>query len=158
VTHPPGFRELYLRHWEAVLSTALRVTGNAADAEDVLQTVFLRLLSHNLAPDPDRPAEHYLRRAAINTSIDLIRKRAAHPEATLEEWRDNRSRPISPVEKERVRRALAKLPPENAELFVLRYLDGYTYEELAEMLGTERGTIASRLHRIRAVLQKDLSD
>ena len=59
--------------------------------------------------------------------------------------------------KERLRRALAKLPAEDAELFVLCYLEGYSYSELAEQFQAERGTIASRLHRIRAVLQKHLS-
>jgi RNA polymerase sigma-70 factor (ECF subfamily) len=63
----------------------------------------------------------------------------------------------SVLEKERVRRALAMLEPENAELFVLCYLEGYTYDELAEMFQTERGTIASRLFRIRAELRDRLS-
>jgi RNA polymerase sigma-70 factor (ECF subfamily) len=51
--------------------------------------------------------------------------------------------------KEAVRRALAKLDPEDAQLFTLRNLDGFSYEELASMFGIERGTVASRLHRIR---------
>jgi RNA polymerase sigma-70 factor (ECF subfamily) len=59
--------------------------------------------------------------------------------------------------KERLRRALAKIPPDDAELFVLCYLEGYSYEELATLLDLERGTVASRLHRIRAVLRTDLS-
>jgi RNA polymerase sigma-70 factor (ECF subfamily) len=60
--------------------------------------------------------------------------------------------------RERLREALARLPPENAELFVLCYLEGYSYDELADMLQMERGTVGSRLHRIRATLQKDLGD
>ncbi len=63
----------------------------------------------------------------------------------------------SPFLKEMLRSALAKLPPQDAELFVLCYLEGYTYEELAGQFGIERGTIASRLHRIKAVLKKELS-
>ena len=62
-----------------------------------------------------------------------------------------------PFLKEMLRSALAKLPPQDAELFVLCYLEGYTYEELAGQFGIERGTIASRLHRIRAVLKRELS-
>jgi RNA polymerase sigma-70 factor (ECF subfamily) len=60
--------------------------------------------------------------------------------------------------KERLRRALAKLPPADAELFVLCYLEGYSYEELAKLFQVERGTVASRLFRTRAVLRKDLSE
>jgi RNA polymerase sigma factor (sigma-70 family) len=48
-----------------------------------------------------------------------------------------------------VRQALAKLDPEDAELFTLRNVDGFSYEELAALFGIERGTVASRLHRIR---------
>ena len=48
----PGFHDLYKQYSVAVFRTALRVTGNAADAEDVLQNVFLRILDHRLAPDP----------------------------------------------------------------------------------------------------------
>ena len=53
--------------------------------------------------------------------------------------------------------AIAKLPPEDAQLIVLCYLEGYSYDELAEQFQVERGTVGSRLHRIRAVLQKHLS-
>ena len=59
--------------------------------------------------------------------------------------------------KQRLRRALAKLDPAEAELFVLCYLEGYSYDELANLFQVERGTIASRLFRTRAVLRKDLS-
>ena len=59
--------------------------------------------------------------------------------------------------KELLRRALAKLPSQDAEIFVLCYLEGYTYEELAEQFGIERGTIGSRLYRIKTALKKELS-
>src|SRR4029077_4196460 len=77
-TPPPGFAELYERHYAAVFHAALRVTGNPADAEDVLQTVFLRVLTGLTAvrPQSDRsqtagltPA--YFRRAAVNAAVDV---------------------------------------------------------------------------------------
>ena len=154
----PGFHDLYKQYSVAVFRTALRVTGNAADAEDVLQNVFLRILDHRLAPDPGGSPEHYLRRAATNASIDLLRRKSTQSESVLEERRDYGSKESTVLLKERIRRALAKLPEDQAELFVLRHLEGYSYDELAEHLQVERGTIASRLHRIRAVLQKDLSE
>lgn len=158
VSRIPGFQDLYERHSAAVYRTALRVTGNAADAEDVLQTVFLRILDRQTNVDPDWSPESYLRRAATNASIDLLRRKAASQETTIEDGREYGSREGTLLLKERLRRALAKLPPADAELFVLCYLEGYSYEELAVMFEVERGTIASRLFRTRAVLRSDLSE
>jgi RNA polymerase sigma-70 factor, ECF subfamily len=157
VTRIPAFQELYQRHSEAVYRTALRVTGNAADAEDVLQNVFLRILDRQLNVDPSWSPEGYLRRAATNASIDLLRRKASSQETAMPEGREYGGREGTALLKERLRRALAKLTPADAELFVLCYLEGYSYEELAKLFQVERGTIASRLFRTRAVLRKDLS-
>ena len=65
-----GFSELYERHYEAVFRAALRVTGNPADAEDVLQTVFLRVMAQSGdVEDVAQPAA-YFRRAAVNAAVD----------------------------------------------------------------------------------------
>lgn len=71
-----------------VYRTALHVTGNPADAEDVLQTVFLRILNHQVRLDPDWHPERYLRRSATNASIDVIRRRTSQAESPLDESRD----------------------------------------------------------------------
>jgi RNA polymerase sigma factor (sigma-70 family) len=154
----PEFHELYEQYSAMVFKAALRVMGNSADAEDVLQTVFLRILDRQLFLNPARAPEHYLRRAAINASIDLLRRKASRAESAFEDTHNHGAKESTLLLKERLRRALAKLPPENAELFVLCYLEGYSYEELAEQFQLERGTVASRLHRIRAAVRKDLSE
>ena len=151
------FHEFYQLYSELVYRTALRVTGNPADAEDVLQNVFLRFLNRKVTLDPSRSPRAYVRRVATNASIDLLRRKAARPATKLDEGRDGSTPKSSPLLKEMLRSALAKLPPQDAKLFVLCYLEGYTYEELAGQFGIERGTIASRLHRIRAVLKRELS-
>ena len=147
-------RALYKEHWQEVFAAAYRVTGNAADAEDVLQTVFLRLVSKGSVPDEARSPKAYLHRSAVNASIDILRRRrdTAQPEAA-----DHLTTNEPHLDRERVRRAMAELDPEDAQLFVLCYLEGRTYEELAEMMSTERGTIASRLFRIRAELRERLT-
>ena len=157
VKPPPGFNDLYQRYSETVYRAALRVTGNTADAEDVLQSVFLRMIENRVTLDPAWEPEPYLRRAATNASIDLLRRKNWLAETAIDESRDYGAREHSALLKERLRRALAKLPLEDAELFVLCYLEGYSYDELAEQYQVERGTIGSRLHRIRSVLQKHLS-
>ena len=152
---PPEFQQLYSQYSEAVYRTALRVTGNTSDAEDVLQNVFLRILDHRLTLDPMWSPERYLRRAATNMAIDLLRKRASQAETGIEDSPGRQSGDC-PLLKERLRRALARLPEDHAQMFVLCYLEGYSYDELAEQFHIERGTVASRLYRTRASLQEDL--
>ncbi len=151
-----GFTELYEKYSDTVFRTALRVTGNPADAEDVLQTVFLRIYNHGERLDPDQMPERYLRRAATNASLDILRARMRRPEAELNESLAEAAPESAPLLKERLRRALATLDEKDAELFTLRYVTGVTNTEIAEMHGLERSTIGVRLHRIRQWLQAEL--
>ena len=158
----PEFDDLYERYSETVYRTALRVTGNSADAEDVLQNVFLRVLSNRVSVDTGKAPEAYLRRAATNASIDLLRRKAARPdtqgpELVIDRGYDHGPRQSPPLLKERLRRALAQIAPPDAELFVLCYIEGHSYDELAALFELDRGTVASRLHRIRAELREHLS-
>jgi len=157
VTLDSGFRELYQRHAGVVYRTALRVTGNPADAEDVLQNVFLRILDRKVSVDNEWSPEGYLRRAATNASIDLLRRKSKSLESKLPEGSEMGAREAPLLLKERLRRALAVLPRSEAEMFVLCYLEGYSYSELSELLDLEPGTVASRLFRIRAALREQLS-
>src|SRR5712692_8554539 len=70
-----GLEALFQEHNDRVFRTAHRVTGSAADAEDVLQTVFLRLARGPESPEISENAESYFARAAINASLDLLRSR-----------------------------------------------------------------------------------
>src|SRR5215217_6220940 len=80
-----GFAELYERHYKAVFLAALRVTGNPADAEDVLQTVFLRVFSGSAAGEAATRPDAYFRRAAVNAAVDLLRRRAVRPEMVYDD-------------------------------------------------------------------------
>ncbi len=149
-----SLEELYASHRAVVYRAALRVTHNADDAEDVVQNVFLRMIRHAKRPDMGRCATAYLRRAATNAAIDLIRKRTQRAETDLPLHHPAAEQTF--VEQRHVRQVLDRLPPRNAKLFELHYQGGYVYEELAECFGIKVGTVRSRLHRIRAALQKEL--
>jgi RNA polymerase sigma-70 factor, ECF subfamily len=154
MTPVEGVRTLYERHSETVYRTALRVTGNPADAEDVLQTVFLRVLHLENALDPVAAPASYFRRAATNASLDILRRRTSRSEAPLDEGL-GRASPESPaLLKEQLRRALGQLEPPDAELFVLRFVEGMSNGELAELCGVEKAQIAMRIYRIRQQLQQ----
>jgi RNA polymerase sigma factor (sigma-70 family) len=155
MTAPAPFAELYERHYETVYRAALRVTGNPADAEDVLQTVFLRVFNQGRL-DPSQLPGAYFRRAAVNAAVDLLRFRVSHAESPLDEGLPQAAFESSVLLKDRLRRAIATLDPGDAAVFLLRYVEGESNEDLAEMFGQEKNTIAVRLHRIRQALQTRL--
>ena len=151
-----GFAELYERHYEAVFRAALRVTGNPADAEDVLQTVFLRLMTRGGDGQGVELPAAYFRRAAVNAAVDVLRRRALRPES-LDEDRAPPAAVQPPVLlKERLRRALGILDRDDASLFLLRHVEGLSIEELAGMFQIEKNNVAVRLHRIRHRLQAEM--
>ncbi len=151
-----GFAELYQRHYEAVFRAALRVTGNPADAEDVLQTVFLRVLARGGdVADVELPAA-YFRRAAVNAAVDVLRRRELRAESGYDNEAPHAAVQPSLLLKERLRRALGILDSEDASLFLLRYVEGLSNEELAEIFEIEKNNVAVRLHRIRLRLQAEM--
>lgn len=156
MTPPAQFTELFERYYAAVYRAALRITGNPADAEDVLQTVFLRVLNQSSHLDPAQLPEAYFRRAATNAAIDLLRRRLFRAESPFDETYPHAVVESPVLLKERLRRAIASLEQSDAEVFLLRYVEGLSNAELAEMFGQEKNSIAVRLHRIRQTLQTQL--
>ena len=153
---PPELGDLYSRYSDTVYRTALRVTGSAADAEDVLQTVFLRVLKREDPLDPLRTPEGFLRQAAANAAIDIVRRRQTWRQESISETPDRLKQESSAELKQQLREAIATLEPRDGEMFVLRYVEGLANGEIAEMYGLEKTTIAVRLHRIRESLKVKL--
>src|ERR1700674_991974 len=81
---PNTLDDMYREHHGMVFRTAHRITGNAADAEDVLQTVFLRIVRRDVSADVIERPENYLRRAAVHAALDLVRARRQPAEVDLE--------------------------------------------------------------------------
>jgi len=166
---PPGalqsLEAIFREHHGAVYRAAYRITGNAADAEDVLQTVFTRLLRREEQPDLSNSAGSYLHRAAVNAALDLMRRRKRAravdiddvSEQIVDEDAGPERRRGSHEIARRVREALSRLSPRQAEIFSLRYLDGLGNLEIAKMLGSSQTSIAVILHRARHRLQKELA-
>ncbi len=155
---PPELGDLYTRYADTVYRTALRVTGSTADAEDVLQTVFLRVLKREEPLDPLRAPEGFLRRSAANAAIDIVRRRSTWRQDSISETPDRLKQDSSAELRQRLRQAIGTLEPRDAEMFVLRYIEGLANGEIAEMYGLEKTTIAVRLHRIRESLKVQLGN
>jgi RNA polymerase sigma-70 factor (ECF subfamily) len=160
-----GVSRLFREHHRRVLFAAYRITGNMADAEDVAQSVFLRLATGNsLAP---ANAGSYLYRAAINGALDLLRGRKAAAFEPLELIAEEAPTPpgSAPDAKMRIkelrawlRLAISELAPRAAEMFALRYLEELNIQEIAACMNTSRAVVAVTLHQARAKLKKRLSE
>jgi RNA polymerase sigma-70 factor, ECF subfamily len=160
----PDLDRIYREHYATVYRAAYRVTGNASDAEDVLQTVFLRLLRRDRDAEAVANMEGYLRRAAVNSAVDLIRSRQAAAQVPLEDvaplLAENAS--LTPdrvhgsaVIRQWLRQAVARLGPRAAEVFALRFFEGRDNPEIAEALGTTAGSVAVTLSRARDRIQQE---
>ena len=160
---PTILETVFREHHRRVFRAAYRVTGNAADAEDVLQTVFLRLARQPASIPMDNPAS-YLYRAAVNSALDVLRVRRDRPSVPLEDAEEPRGADSATPDthyrsaevRACVRRALATLPPRTAEVFALRYLEGEQNRDIARLLGISRISVAVTLHRARLRLQDEL--
>src|SRR6185295_19089084 len=159
---PEDFERIFQEHHALVYRVAYRVTGSGEDAEDVLQTLFLRLLRREMLPDIERNPKAYLHRAAINIALDIVKqkRRSVSPADIEDQLEDSKAQPDrqhqSSQIQEWLRTALSDLNPKAAEIFVLRHVEGYDNTEIASMLGTSRGTVAVLLFRARARLKKSI--
>ncbi len=153
---PDELEQAFRAQHGLVFRTAYRITGSAADAEDVLQTVFLRLLRRDRNSSPLENSESYLRRAAINAALDVIRSRKADSTVPLLEETPDLPQPDIGNLRQALARAVAQLKPRPAEIFALRFLEGLSNQQIAEMLGISQVRVAVIVHRTRLQLRKEL--
>ena len=154
--------QLFADHHRRVLIAAYRVTGSMADAEDVAQTVFMRLGAGEGMPPKN--AGSYLYRAAVNGALDLLRRRktaAIEPIDAAESIASTRlSSPETQVTRSELaailRQAVSELPPRAAEMFTLRYIEELGNREIAALMGTSQAVVAVTLHQTRSKLKKRL--
>ncbi len=165
---PPPSAELesiFREHHPKVFGTAYRITGNAQDAEDVLQTVFLRLLRRQDEIDLSPGPASYLHRAAVNAALDLMRARSRSQSIALDELEvplqgGNHLSPDRGQEDREIRRSLREamltLTPRSAEIFSMRFLEEMTNREIAKALGISQAAVGVAVHRARSQVKKQI--
>jgi RNA polymerase sigma-70 factor (ECF subfamily) len=150
--------QLFREHYQMVYRTAYGVTGNREDAQDVLQTIFLRLLKQKSPADLKKSPKAYLYRAAVNLSLNTIRQKQHRVVMDVAEHLDQAPDSRVPTTAERIHKrlyeAVSEFDSETAEILILRYIHNYDVAEIAKMLGKSRTLIAVRLFRSRARLKK----
>ena len=158
---------LFRRHSDRVFRAACRVTGSAADAEDVLQTVFLRLARGAESPSALENPKGYFARAAINASLDLLRSRKRSRAVAFDDLETGAvvalAAPKNPEAghedrelRNLIRAAVSRLGANAAQMFTLRYFEGYDNGEIARIMSTSALVVGVTLHRARARLRKEI--
>ena len=159
-----AFEELVRTQQHRVYGLALRMLGNAAEAQDVAQEAFLRAHRGLAEFRGDARLSTWLyaivSRLCLNRLAGSERRLTRHGEETLARLPDARPGPDQTLERdeleEALHRAIGELPEERRVVVVLRDVEGLAYEEIAEVLELPVGTVRSRLHRARLDLKEKL--
>jgi len=161
-----AFAELVERYQTRLLNFIYRTTGDRERAEDLVQETFIRVYRHLHRFDQSKKFSTWVYTIASNLAKNELRNRSRNPLVLFQalrrngdsderplEWADNTYRPDDLFRKRHLRStveaAVAQLPEHHRTVFVLREVEGKTYEEIAEITGCNLGTVKSRLNRAR---------
>lgn len=136
---------------DAVLRLAVCRLHNRADAEDVFQDVFLRLLRDGTAFDDDEHLKAWLLRVTLHRCSDLRRSAWFRRTAPLDAVAEMPA--FAQDEQKQLWLAVAKLPEDQRTAVHLHYAEGYSTEEIAALTGCRAATVRTRLHRARTKLK-----
>jgi RNA polymerase sigma-70 factor (ECF subfamily) len=162
---PPTWEDVVRDHGSRVYRLAYRLTGNAHDAEDLTQDVFVRVF-RSLDSYAPGTFEGWLHRITTNLFLDGVRRRNRIRFESLADDAPDRLAGREPTPAQAydeshwdadVQRALDTLAPEFRAAVVLCDIEGLSYEEIADVLDIKLGTVRSRIHRGRAHLREALA-
>lgn len=162
-----AFQELVDRYQTRLLNFIYRTIGDREKGEDLVQEVFIRVYRHLHRFDRSKKFSTWIYTIASNLAKNELRNRSRNPlvlfQTIRKNWQDD-DRPLQFEDssmrpddlyrkrhlRELVESSVAQLPEHHREVFVLRELEGKSYEEIAEITDTNLGTVKSRLNRARS--------
>ncbi len=161
-----AFHELTTRYQGRLLNFIYRTIGDRDRAEDLVQETFVRVYRHLHRFDPTKKFSTWIYTIASNLAKNELRNRSRNPMILFQaikknwdadhrplQWEDSSYAPDDLFRKrhlrDQVEKAVAELPEHHRVVFVLRELEGKTYEEISEITGVTLGTVKSRLNRAR---------
>jgi len=171
-----AFGDLIRKYENFVYNTVYHAIGNRDDAFDVSQEVFIKAYRALKNFRGDCKFSTWLYKIAMNASKDYIRDKSKHRTVSLSDWTDDdiSMKPPEIIEeavtanpeesyerdeqRDAVRKAIANLSEDHRNVIVLRDIEGYSYEEIAEMLDIEAGTVKSRINRARNAVKENLKE
>jgi len=164
-----AFNELVLHYQDYLFAICVRVVNDREAANDAVQEAFFSAY-RNLARFRGDSFRSWLTRIALNAATDVLRLRKRRPADPYPEWEDEAWQPPADEDDaperqamrrnaaELLRRALAQVTPDQRAAIVLYDVEGYDYQEIADMTGVSLGTVKSRIHRGRLALRGLLAD
>ncbi|MGI8618991.1 MAG: sigma-70 family RNA polymerase sigma factor [Gemmatimonadaceae bacterium] len=161
-----AFEELVVRYQTRLLNFIYRTVGDRERAEDLVQEVFIRVYRHLHRFDRSKKFSTWVYTIASNLAKNELRNRSRNPLVLFQtvkknwqdedrplEFEDSSTRPDDMYRKRHLRQvveeSVAKLPEHHRDVFILRELEGKSYEEIAEITSCNLGTVKSRLNRAR---------
>jgi RNA polymerase sigma-70 factor (ECF subfamily) len=166
------FEQTALIHIDFLYNLALKITRNEDDAQDLVQETFLRAYRFFDKYEPGTNCKAWLYRIMKNTFINHYRKQhrrpsevdfdaieginESHVESSSGQFMDPQEELLTSVLREDVRAAFLGLPKPYREALALSLIGGFSYKEIADSMGCPIGTIMSRIHRARKLMQKEL--
>lgn len=174
-TKASSFEELAMPYVDQLYSVALKMTYNQQDAQDLVQETYMKAYKSFNQFEQGTNIKAWLYRILTNTFINSYRKKQKSPKQVdsdeITDWQINntdqsqnfglRSAEVEVLESmsdETVKKALQDLPKDYQVVIYFADIEGYSYKEIAEILGIPAGTVMSRLHRARTKLRKNLSE
>ncbi len=155
-----AFDALYRRHVDRVYAVCLRMVGEVNAAEQLTQDAFVRAWRGLGSFRGDSAFTSWLHRLAVNAVLEdgrRMRRREARVETVADLGTVDRAAVVErPDLRLTLERAIADLPPRARAVLVLYDIEGFTHEEIAQMLGTAVGTTKAQLHRARRLLRERL--
>lgn len=163
-----AFNALMGMHERRMYAVALRMCGNPEDAQDCLQEAMLRVFRSISGFKAQASFSTWVYRITMNTCLDELRRRKNRPSASLDGMLENGWSPSDEddtPERHAVRgelrvhlqRFIRELPEDMRAVLVLRDIQGYSYDEIADILDTNVGTIKSRISRGREKLREKIA-
>lgn len=158
-----AFDTLFARHSEMIYSTLLKFTGNSDDVDDLMQEAFMKAYLKIGLYNPKYDFGAWIYTIARNTFVDFSRTRksnALNPQNLSSEI-DNTAQGSAPTPEDyiinaqqhaQIERYIAMLPEDYRQLFELRFIDEYSYDEIAEKLDMKLGTVKTRIFRVRNMM------
>jgi len=160
------FEELVRRHYRQAYHVAYRLSGSHADADDLTQEALIRAFESLHRYQRDLPFINWLYRIMVNLYIDEVRRRKRAPTESFEampalmEIADPESDPAERVLSREldgnIQEALQSLPQDFRTAVTLCDVEGFSYEEISEIMGCSIGTVRSRVHRGRKLMKQRL--
>ncbi len=159
----PAFEKLYRQYSGRLYNVAYRMAGNAADADELLQEIFLQVYRRIDSFRGESSLGTWLYRLATNHCLDFLRSRQGRQQHVTDSIEDLESfepvgpgswRPDAALDRLDLERAIAQLPPSYRATFVLHDIEGFDHAEVGRQLGIAEGTSKSLLHKARFRLRR----